>query len=137
MKLGFRDEVKASKVLAMDIIVLFFLFFFFFLILCRILTRTRTKCVCVWKLKSLKEPDSLDSVDCGHRSQKKMVVEHLDLSASSTTSSPDAFASLFLLLLTSASWWTLGFDTLIPPTITCKDSRFIIKIIPKFQAPCF
>jgi hypothetical protein len=39
-------------------------------------------CVCVLKLKSLKEPDSLDAVDCGHRTQrkkKKKVVEHLDL----------------------------------------------------------
>jgi hypothetical protein len=26
-------------------------------------------CVCVWKLKSLNEPDSLDAVDCGHRTQ--------------------------------------------------------------------
>ncbi len=28
-------------------------------------------CVCVLKLKSLKEPDSLDAVDCGHRTQRK------------------------------------------------------------------
>ncbi len=26
-------------------------------------------CVCVWKLKSLKEPDSLDAVDCRHITQ--------------------------------------------------------------------
>ncbi len=25
----------------------------------------------MWKLKSLKEPDSLDAVDCGHRTQRK------------------------------------------------------------------
>ncbi len=43
----------------MDTIVLLL---FFYLILCRILTRTR---------KSLNEPDSLDAVDCGHRTQRK------------------------------------------------------------------
>jgi hypothetical protein len=25
----------------------------------------------VWQLKSLKEPDLLDAVDCGHRTQRK------------------------------------------------------------------
>ncbi len=28
-------------------------------------------CVCVWQLNSLKESDSIDAVDCGHRTQKK------------------------------------------------------------------
>ena len=27
--------------------------------------------MCVWQLKSLNEPDSLDAVDCGHRTQRR------------------------------------------------------------------